>query len=347
MTRFGIDPALVTGALAVLAISIVLGAVVEKIVRRVSRRERAGLTRSVATHTAGAFRTLVPVFGFLLWLTMVGVSQQALLLPVKIATILTSGWFLIGVVRGTVHYTIDRYDISHADNLRARRMQTQIRLLGRVVGTLVVLATAAGVLMTIPGIRNVGISLFASAGIAGLAVGLAARPVLANILAGIQIALTQPIRLDDVIVVEGEWGRVEEINLTFVVVRIWDLRRLVLPISYFIERPFQNWTRTSASILGAVSIQADFKLPLDDVRAAFNQALEASQLWDGDTAVVQVTDSTDRTMQIRLLMSAADSGTAWDLRCYIREHMIDYLQREHADALPRVRLEPTNRTAAT
>ena len=334
----GLDPALVTSAAIVLAASIAIGAVVEFLVRRVARRSRAGLLVSVATHTAGAFRVFVPAFGFLLWLSTAGVSWQVLLLPAKILTI-------IGVVRGAVAHALDKYDISHADNLEARRMQTQIRVLGRVVGSGIVVATAAGMLMVIPGIRNIGVSLFASAGIAGLAVGLAARPVLSNMLAGIQIALTQPIRIDDVVIVEGEWGRIEEINLTFVVVQIWDLRRLVLPISYFIERPFQNWTRTSARILGSVFIRADFTLPLDDVRAEFGRALRASKHWDGDVEVVHVTDSTDRTMEIRLLMSAVDSGTAWELRCEIREHMIAYLQREHADALPKVRLEPSDGSA--
>ena len=336
----GLDPALVTGAAIVLAASIAIAALVEFVVRRVARRRRAGLLVSIARYTAGAFRVFVPAFGFLLWLSANGDSWRVLLLPSRIVTIAVGGWFAVGVVRGAVAYALDKYDISHADNLEARRMQTQIRVLGRVVGSAIVLATAAGMLMAIPGIRNIGVSLFASAGIAGLAVGLAARPVLSNMLAGIQIALTQPIRIDDVVVVEGEWGRIEEINLTFVVVCIWDLRRLVLPISYFIERPFQNWTRTSARILGSVFIHADFTLPIEDVRAEFGRALRASTRWDGDVEVVHVTDSTDRTMQIRLLMSAADSGTAWELRCEIREHMVAYLQREHADALPKVRLEP-------
>jgi small-conductance mechanosensitive channel len=336
----GLDPALVTSAAIVLSASIAIGAVVEFLVRRVARRHRAGLLVSVATHTAGAFRVFVVAFGFLLWLSTDGTSWQALRLPTRILTIAVGGWFAIGVVRGGIAYALDKYDISQADNLEARRMLTQIRLLGRVAGWAIALATAAGMLMAIPGIRNIGVSLFASAGIAGLAVGLAARPVLSNMLAGIQIALTQPIRIDDVVIVEGEWGRVEEINLTFVVVRIWDLRRLVLPISYFIERPFQNWTRTSARIVGSVFIHADFTLPIDDVRAEFGRALRASKHWDGDVEVVQVTDSTDRTMEIRLLMSAENSGIAWDLRCEIREHMIAYLQREHADALPKVRLEP-------
>lgn len=342
LAEHGLDPAQVTSVAIVVAASIAIGAVVELAVRRVARRRRAGLLVSVATHTAGAFRVFVVAFGFLFWLSTDGASWQVLRLPTRILTIAVGGWFAIGVVRGAIAYALDKYDISHADNLEARRMLTQVRLLGRVAGWSIALATVAGMLIVIPGIRNIGVSLFASAGIAGLAVGLAARPVLSNMLAGIQIALTQPIRIDDVVIVEGEWGRVEEINLTFVVVRIWDLRRLVLPISYFIEQPFQNWTRTSARIVGSVFIHADFTLPIEDVRAEFGRALRTSKHWDGDVEVVQVTDSTDRTMEIRLLMSAVNSGTAWDLRCEMREHMIAYLRREHADALPKVRLEPNH-----
>ena len=219
-------------------------------------------------------------------------------------------------------------------------MQTQIRVLGRVLIFVVVLVTVAAVMMAIPSIRHIGVSVFASAGIAGIAVGLAARPALGNLIAGIQIAVTQPIRLDDVVVVEGEWGRIEEIHLTFVVVRIWDLRRLILPISYFIEKPFQNWTRTTADILGTVILHVDYKVPVDAIRAELGRALRESKHWDGKVEVVHVVDCTDRAMQVRLLMSAADSSNAWELRCEMRERLIGYLQREYPESLPRIRVEP-------
>jgi small-conductance mechanosensitive channel len=193
--------------------------------------------------------------------------------------------------------------------------------------------------VSIPSIRNIGISLFASAGIAGLAVGLAARPALSNIVAGIQIALTQPIRLEDAVVVEGEWGWVEQINLTFAVIRIWDLRRLIVPISYFIEKPFQNWTRTTADILGSVMLYMDYSVPLDEIRAEFGRAVRESKYWDGKVEVVHVTDCTDKAMQIRLLMSAASSPDAWELRCAVRERLIGYLQRHYPQSLPRIRVE--------
>jgi small-conductance mechanosensitive channel len=255
------------------------------------------------------------------------------------ASVALFGWFAIALVQGLVEHIVQTHTYDHADNFEARQIQTQIRVLGRVVIFVIVITTVAGVLVTIPTIRNVGVSLFASAGIAGLAIGLAARPALTNLIAGIQLALTQPIRLEDAVVVEGEWGWVEEINLTFVVIRIWDLRRLVLPISYFIEKPFQNWTRTTADILGSVMLYMDYSVSVDEIRSEFKRALRDSKYWDQKVEVVHVTDCTERTMQIRLLMSARNSPDCWELRCEVRERLIAYLQARHPDALPRIRLD--------
>ncbi|MGW8314170.1 MAG: mechanosensitive ion channel family protein [Bacteroidales bacterium] len=176
---------------------------------------------------------------------------------------------------------------------------------------------------------------------AGIVIGFAAQKLLGNILAGFQIALTQPIRLDDVVIVENEWGWIEEINLTYVVVRIWDKRRLIVPTTYFIEKPFQNWTRVSADILGTVFIYTDYQMPVDLLRTAFMEILKSTDLWDGKVGVMQVTDATDRTMEIRALMSAPNSPTAWDLRVYVREKLIAYLQEHFPDSLPRTRVEMT------
>jgi small-conductance mechanosensitive channel len=296
----------------------------------------------MAARCAAPLRALLPVVGMSIALSGLDASSGvAALLPriLSVLTIALSGWFAVRAVLGLIDYFVTVYSIDHADNLEARRMQTQIRLLGRVLIIVVSIATVAGVLVSIPSIRNIGVSLFASAGIAGLAIGLAARPALSNLIAGIQIALTQPIRLEDAVVVEGEWGWIEEINMTFVVVRIWDLRRLVLPISYFIEKPFQNWTRTTADILGSVMLYMDYGVPLDEIRAEFGHALRASKYWDGEVEVVHVTDCTEKTMQIRLLMSAGNSSRAWELRCEVRERLISYLQRHHPESLPRIRLE--------
>lgn len=310
--------------------------------RRIAGLEKTRLAAAIAARCASPLRILLPVITMVVALqgldTSTGLSA---LLPriFAILSIASAGWFVVDAVHGLVDYFIATHSMDHTDNLEARKKQTQIRLLGRVLNTVVLIATVAGVLVSIPSIRNIGISLFASAGIVGLAVGLAARPALSNLIAGIQMALTQPIRLEDAVVVEGEWGWIEEINLTFVVVRIWDLRRLVLPISYFIEKPFQNWTRTTADILGSVMLHMDYRVPVDEIRAEFGRALRASRYWDGKVEAVHVTDCTDKTMQIRLLMSAGSSPDAWELRCEVRERLIGYLQRQHPDSLPRIRLE--------
>ena len=201
-----------------------------------------------------------------------------------------------------------------------------------------ILALAA-ILMTFDKVRQLGASILASAGIAGIIVGLAAQRSIATLLAGIQIALTQPIRIDDVVIVENEWGRIEEITLTYVVVRIWDLRRLIVPITYFIEKPFQNWTRISADLLGTVFLYTDYTVPIQAVREELRRILEGSEKWDRRVCVLQVTDTTERTVQLRALVSAADSSKAWDLRCEVREKLVDFLQKNYPHALPRVRAE--------
>ncbi len=198
--------------------------------------------------------------------------------------------------------------------------------------------------MSFARVRELGTSLIASAGIASVIIGFAAQKSIANLLAGLQIAFTQPIRYDDVVIVENEWGRVEEITLTYVVIRIWDSRRLIVPISYFLEKPFQNWTRSSADLLGTVFLNTDYSLPVEAVRAELNNILadpEVKKLWDGRTAVVQVTDATENTMQVRILISAANSGNAFDLRCIIRERIIAYILKNYPTALPKHRLDNT------
>jgi small-conductance mechanosensitive channel len=340
--RIGLSLESVAVLLLAAALGFLLAIVIAFLVRRAAGFEKTRPVAAMAARCAAPLRALLPVVGMSIALSGLDASSGvAALLPriLSVLTIALSGWFAVRAVLGLIDYFVSAYSIDHADNLEARRMQTQIRLLGRVLIIVVSIATVAGVLVSIPSIRNIGVSLFASAGIAGLAIGLAARPALSNLIAGIQIALTQPIRLEDAVVVEGEWGWIEEINMTFVVVRIWDLRRLVLPISYFIEKPFQNWTRTTADILGSVMLYMDYGVPLDEIRAEFGHALRASKYWDGKVEVVHVTDCTEKTMQIRLLMSAGNSSRAWELRCEVRERLISYLQRHHPESLPRIRLE--------
>jgi small-conductance mechanosensitive channel len=198
---------------------------------------------------------------------------------------------------------------------------------------------AAVVLLAIPGVRELGASLLASAGVAGLVLGLAAKPVLSNLIAGLQIALTQPIRLDDVVIIEGEWGRVEEITGSYVVVRIWDERRLVVPLNWFIENPFQNWTRITSRLIGSVFIWLDYRVPLAPLRDELQRLCKAAPEWDGRVCVLQTTDANERAVQLRALVSSADSGLNWDLRCRVREGLIAYVQARHPEALPRWRGE--------
>jgi small-conductance mechanosensitive channel len=248
-------------------------------------------------------------------------------------------WTGVRAIGGFAEGMIRRHPVDVADNLAARRLETQARVLARTVMFFVVLIGVASALMQFPSVRQFGASLLASAGLAGLAAGIAARPVLANLIAGLQIGLSQPLRLDDVVIIQGEWGRIEEITMTYVVVRIWDERRLVVPLQWIIENPFQNWTRTSAQLLGTVLLWVDYRVPLAPLRAALEAACKAAPEWDGRLASLQVVDTSERAMQVRCLVSAADAGKAWDLRCRVRERLIDFLQREHPDALPRLRAE--------
>jgi small-conductance mechanosensitive channel len=249
------------------------------------------------------------------------------------------GWSAITVVNTAAELYLRRVPSESEDSILTRKHLTQVRLLRRTVVLVIGFLTFSAVLMTIPAVRQYGVSLFASAGVAGLAVGLAARPVLSNLIAGVQIAIAQPMRLGDSVVVEGESGTIEEIQTSYVVVRLWDWRRLVVPLSYFMEKPFQNWTRSSTSLIGSVFWHLDYSVPVDNVRAKFLDLVKASPLWDGQVASLQVSDATERTMEVRGLMSAATSGATWDLRCEIREKMIAWLRESHPHALPRTRLD--------
>ena len=258
--------------------------------------------------------------------------------------LLASFILLIGyIIYAAVNIAITRYvnnlHFEADDNLLARKAATQMRLLRRAINILIALATLGFALMTFDAVRQFGVSLFASAGVAGLVAGLAARPVLSNLIAGMQLAVTQPIRLDDVVVVEGEWGRIEEFTSTYVVVRIWDLRRLIVPLSYFLETPFRNWSYSGSQILGTVYLYTDYTVAVARVREKAIELIRNSPLWDGQTAGLVVTDAKEHTLEMRALMSASDSSKVWDLRCAVREGLIDFIQREYPDALPRTRAE--------
>ena len=264
-----------------------------------------------------------------------GVAGHALV----IVLLLLGVWLGVRAVRALERRVAREHPLDVADNLHARKVQTQARVVSGVAQGLVILVGVSLALMTFPGIRQLGTTLLASAGVIGLVAGIAAKPVFGNLIAGLQIALAQPIRLDDVVIVEGEWGRIEEINRTSVVVRIWDERRMVVPLQWFIEHPFQNWTRTTAQLLGTVALWLDYRTPMQDVREALQRICEGDQRWDGRVCVAQVTETAETTIQVRLLVSARNSGDLFDLRCAVREQMIDYLGRAHPESLPRMRVD--------
>ncbi len=257
----------------------------------------------------------------------------------EILLIIAFATILINIFRILEEYILYKHDTSHPDNLRARKVRTQLIFVRKVIITIIVVVTISIVLLSFPNLRKIGAGLLTGVGIGSVIIGFAAQQSLSNFLAGLQIAFTQPIRIDDAVIVEGEWGKIEEITLTYVVVQIWDQRRLILPIKYFIEKPFQNWTRTSAEILGTVFIYGDYTLPIEAVREELTRILESNPLWDRRVNVLHTTDLKDRTLELRALMSARNSGDAWELRCYVREHLINFIQQNYSEHLPRIRTE--------
>lgn len=326
----------------VIVVSLTLQKVVFFIVKRVFRKRGAFLQHALTARAENPARFIFPLVGLALALPFLPINHDIRVSVQRVlglGVIACVGWAVI-VVANVISDTLSaRYSTDVADDLMARRIRTQTQVLRRIVVMIVLFITAGIMLMTFPEVRRVGVSLLASAGLAGLVVGVAARSTLSSLIAGVQIALTQPMRLDDAVVVEGEWGWIEEITTTYVVIRIWDLRRLVVPLSYFIDKPFQNWTRTSANLLGVVLIYADYRLPVDEVREELHRLLEATDLWDKKAWGLQVTDATDTTIQLRALVSAADGSRLWDLRCYIREKLIAYIASKFPDALPLSRQE--------
>ena len=246
---------------------------------------------------------------------------------------------LIQLIKVLEDYFFYKYDLSKEDNLKERKLRTQFQFIRKFTVSLIILITAAIILLSFESMRKIGTGLLTGVGIGGIIIGFAAQKSLANLLAGFQIAFTQPIRIDDVVIVEGEWGRIEEITLTYVVVNIWDQRRLILPITYFIEKPFQNWTRVSAELLGTVFLQLDYNIPIPALREELTKVLTHHKFWDKRVNVVQVTDNKATTIEVRFLMSARNSSQAFDLRCDVREHMIAFIRDRYPDSLPKTRLE--------
>jgi small-conductance mechanosensitive channel len=251
-----------------------------------------------------------------------------------IATIVLIGWIALTAVQLAGDLYIARARAEGVDILVARKYVTQVRILRQVVDTLIVVLTVSAALMTFEPVRQYGVSLFASAGVAGLVAGLAARPMLSNLIAGLQIATTQPIRLEDEVVVESQWGRVEEINSTYVVLGLWDMRQMIVPLSYFIEKPFENWTRDSTALIGAVVLHVSYQAPIERLRDKAVEIVKASPYWDGNLIKLQVQDARESSLELRVIASARTSGEVAELRYLIREQMIEFLQREYPACLP-------------
>jgi small-conductance mechanosensitive channel len=313
-----------------------------KVVHRLARQTGSLLGDVIGKYWRGPIRLITPILFCYSVLPFAGFSPEALVFLKQIMSLLIIGgvaWLSVRVIRILEDVLLSQFNMDVEDNLTARRIQTQIQILKKVVIVIVTILALAAMLMTFDKVRHLGTSILASAGIAGIIVGLAAQRSIATLLAGIQIAITQPIRIDDVVIVENEWGRIEEITLTYVVVRIWDLRRLIVPITYFIEKPFQNWTRISANLLGTIFLYMDYRVPVQAVRDELFRIAENSENWDGGVCKVQVTDAKENTLEMRALVSAKDSSSAWELRCEVREKLIDFLQTHYPNALPRVRAE--------
>jgi small-conductance mechanosensitive channel len=309
---------------------------------KLAQRTRGVGDNALVTYSRRPARVILTILALFLILPSLNIPeeiQNSIQLLLTLGLTAAVGWLAAGLTRVITDVIHHRYDIAADDNLVARQMHTRARVIQRVLVAVIVVVTVCLMLMSIPSIRQIGVTLFASAGVAGLVIGMAARPALSNLIAGLQLAMTEPIRIDDVVIVEGEWGWIEEIRTTYVVVRIWDLRRLVVPLSYFIEHPFQNWTRQTADILGTVFVYTDYTVPVDEVRKQLHRILDATDLWDKKVWGMQVTNATEHTMELRALMSAQTSGKAWDLRCHVREELIKYLKRKYPQSLPRVRAE--------
>jgi small-conductance mechanosensitive channel len=332
--------------LAKSVIALLAGLILHRLVFFITSRVSGRLEWRVYDQLSQALRSpsriLFPLLILVFTLPAIGelgpAAQELMRHGISLGIIGTLTWLATTLVDTGANIIIAGYNITKADNLDERRILTQVKVLKRTFIVVIVITGIATALMTFPRVKEIGASLLVSAGVAGLAIGLAARPLLENLIAGLQLAFTQPIRVDDVVIIEGEWGRIEEITTTYVVVRIWDERRLIVPFSTFISRPFQNWTRQSADILGTVLIHADYTVPVQAVREELERLCKESELWDGRVCNLQVTEATADSVQLRALVSASDSGRAWDLRVHLREHLVRFLQREYPDCLPRTRV---------
>jgi small-conductance mechanosensitive channel len=328
--------------IAALLIGYILKLIITGILRFYRNRDDYSFFKSIITHLGRPLNFFVPLLMLNFMLPLERIDKDTLALLNRVVDILIAIAFanlLINAFKIFEDYVYHQYDLKKEDNLKERKVRTQLIFVRKIVIIIIVLVTLSIILLSFENVRKIGAGLLTGVGIGSIIIGFAAQRSLGNFLAGMQIAFTQPIRIDDVLVVEGEWGRVEDITLTYVVVAIWDQRRLILPITYFIEKPFQNWTRSTSQLLGTVFLYVDYTFPVDDLRNELNRLLKDTKLWDKRVGKLQVTDAKEHTIELRALVSARNSSDAFDLRCYIRESLLKYISDNMPQSLPKMRYQ--------
>ncbi|WP_405434152.1 mechanosensitive ion channel family protein [Micromonospora sp. NBC_00617] len=330
-------------ALAAAAVALFLVAVIHRLTRRFGRRSLLMTELTDHAHRPIQVAATVLAVQFAARFSTgyaVGESWRRLLLHLLVLCVIASAAWLVAALLVVVEDTaLARFRVDVPNNRHARRVRTQVVMLRRLTIAVIVILTVGVMLMTFPSVRGIGAGVLTSAGVVGVVAALAAQSLLGNVFAGLQLAFSDAVRLDDVVVVEGEWGRIEELTLSYVVVQIWDDRRLILPTSYFTSTPFQNWTRTEAAVLGTAEFDVDWAVPVQTMREELRRLVEGTELWDGRVCVLQVTDATGGTVRVRALVSAADAGSLWDLRCLVREHLVGWIRDNRPTAMPRMRTE--------
>lgn len=323
-----------------LLVKVIVSMLLRKTVNKSQSETEYSLFQSLINRLGQPLNVFLPLFLFNILLPamrMPAAIMHKVSKAVEVGLILSFAWLLVRAVQVAQDYVYHRYDLNKPNDLRDRKIRTQLQFIRRMIVGLIFIVTVAAILLSFQSLRKVGAGLLTGVGLSGIIIGFAAQRSISNLLAGFQIAFTQPIRIDDAIVAEGEWGTVEEITLTYVVLKLWDERRLVLPINYFLEKPFQNWTRTSTELLGTVLLSADYNLPINPIREELTRLLKESKFWDGRVNALHVTDSTENTIQIRALMSAQNSGNIFELRCYVRENLIKFINENFVGSLPKNR----------
>ncbi len=300
------------------------------------------LTESIINNVRPVLKVLFPLILFNIALDTVDYPAETIYTIHRVVGVLlvcTIAWLFTQIIDVVQEIVYHNFEINKEDNYLARKVRTQVQFIKRLLVVGIIIIAVSVILLSFEGVRNIGAGLLTSAGVTGIIIGFAAQKSIANLIAGFQIAFTQPIRIDDVVIVEGEWGRIEEITFTYVVVRIWDQRRLIVPINFFIEKPFQNWTRSSADILGTVFLYTDYQVPIEALRKELRRLCEESPYWDKKACAVQITDVTESTVQVRALVSAANSGNAFELRVFVREKLIEFIRENYPESLPRTRAQ--------